>query len=85
MRAHKKSTRLSVVLEARSSATLGYNARRAVSSSFEIHRRVSVRAHADLTVGSSLASVFIYPHFDYFNLLTFFSDFYLTFKIESIL
>jgi hypothetical protein len=76
MRAHKKSTRLSVVLDARSSATLGYNARRAVSSSFEIHRRVSVRAHGDLTVGSSLASVFIYPHFNYFNLLTFFSDFY---------
>jgi hypothetical protein len=73
MRAHKKSTRLSVVLHARSCATLGYNAPRAVSSSFE---RVSVRAHRDLTVGSSLASVFIYPHFNYFNLFTFFSDFY---------
>jgi hypothetical protein len=35
------------------------------------------RAHGDLTVGSSLASVFIYPHFNYFNLWTFFSDFLL--------
>lgn len=78
MRAHKKSTRLSVVLDARSCATLGYNARRAVSSSFEIHRRVSVRGHRDLTVGSSLESVFIYPHFNYFNLLTFFCDIYQT-------